>query len=125
MRAGGDPRHGNRCGSDLVRHVLADEDHFDRRGGTRPLAAEARDADEEVQATHLGGRGIVDRRETTAAESGEDRLRRTADEHHRHRGIDCAAAAGKYVSPACAVDGCPAATPARVFIAARFSPLGA
>jgi hypothetical protein len=28
-------------------------------------------------------------------------------------------------APACAVDGCPAATPARIFIAARFSPLGA
>ena len=99
VRAGGDPRHGNRSGPDLVRHVLADEDHFDRRGGTWPLAAEARDADEEVQTAHLGSRGVVDRREATAAESGEDRLRGTADQHHRDGGIDRAAAAGEYVSP--------------------------
>jgi hypothetical protein len=78
--------------------VLADEDHFDLRGGTRQLAAEAGNADEEVQTAHLGGCGIVDRCETTTTEAGVDHLRRTADQHHRDRGIDRAAAAGEYVS---------------------------
>jgi hypothetical protein len=47
----------------------------------------------------LGGRGVVDRCETAAAESGEDRFRGTADQHHRDGRIDRATAPGKYFSP--------------------------
>src|SRR4029450_13666328 len=52
VRSGGAPRHGN-CGPpDLVRYLLAYEDHFNRRGRSWPLAAKTRNADEEVQAAH-------------------------------------------------------------------------
>ena len=54
---------------------------------------------EEIQTAHLGGRGVVDRCETTATESGKDRFRGTADQHHRDGRIDRATAAGKYLSP--------------------------
>src|SRR4029453_13852258 len=65
MRSGWDSWYGN-CGRpDLVRHVLADEDHLDRCGRTWPLAAQARNGDEEVQAAHLSRGGVIDGREAT------------------------------------------------------------
>jgi hypothetical protein len=77
--------------------VLADEDHFNGRCGTWTLATEAWDADEEVQTAHLPGCGVVDRGETTAAKPGEDRLRSTADKHHRDSSVDGTAATGQDV----------------------------
>src|SRR5215218_9915078 len=99
MRSRGNSRHRNGRGPDLVRHVLADEDHLYGCGRTRPLAAEAGNRDEEIQAAYFAGRGIVDRRETAAAEAGKDRLRGAADKHHCDRGVDGATAAGEHVSP--------------------------
>ena len=99
VRSGRDARHRNCRRPDLVRYVLAYEDHFDRRGRSWPLAAKTGNADEEVQAAHVSGCGIVDGRETTTTQSSEDHLRGAADQHHRDGGIDRAAAAGEYVSP--------------------------
>src|SRR5512133_2734909 len=99
MRTGGDSWYGNRRRPDLVRHLLADEDHLDRRCGTWPLATQARNGDKKVQTPHLSRRSVIDGCETTATESGEDRFRGAADKHHRDCGIDRATAADEDVSP--------------------------
>ena len=99
VRPGGNAGYGHGRRSDLVRHVLTDEDHFDGLGVTWTLAAKARHADEEVQAAHLAGCCIEDGRKAPATQPGEDGFRCAADEHHRHGRVDRAAALGEDFSP--------------------------
>ena len=65
--------------------------------GSGPLAAQSGHADEEVDAADLSGRRVVDGGEPAAAQSGEDRLRRAADQHHGDGGVHRVAAGGQHV----------------------------